>query len=308
VPDPDPDPGREAATGALLAALVGDCLGAPYEGRGPVDRATGRARAERALARGRLRYTDDTQLLLALGGHLLVEPTVDPPALARAILDRYEDHRGYGAGMRRLVRLWRRGRDVEAAATAVFPDGSLGNGAAMRVAVVGVRWAGDAARLDEAATRSARVTHVHPVGVDGAVVQARAVGRAMVAGRFTPDDIAALDPATAELRAGVEAAALLPADTPPAAAAEALGTAVVAHRSVPAALWCAATGGDVAGTVTRALALGGDTDTIGAMAGAIRGAADRRPGVPAAWATVCEGHDGVLRLAAALHDAAGGGG
>lgn len=296
----------EAVEGALLGALVGDCLGAPYEGRGPVDHAGARERVERATARSRLRYTDDTQLLLALGGHLLDEPLVDPAALARAILARYDDRRGYGAGMRRLVRLWQRGRDVASAATAVFPDGSLGNGAAMRVAAVGVRWAGDAARVDEAAARSARVTHVHPVGVDGAVVQARAVARAAWHRHFGPDDVAALAPATAELQTGVAAAARLPADTPPPAAADALGTAVVAHLSVPAALWCAATGRDVVDTVARALALGGDTDTIAAMAGAIRGAADGASTVPPAWTGVCEGHDEVVTLARALHAAAGG--
>jgi poly(ADP-ribose) glycohydrolase ARH3 len=297
----------EAATGSLLGALVGDCLGAPFEGRGPVDHAGARDRVDRALARGRLTYTDDTQLLLALGGHLLDQPLVDPPALARAILTRYDDRRGYGAGMRRLVRLWRRGRDVASAATAVFPDGSLGNGAAMRVAVVGVRWAGDAAALDEAAARSAQVTHVHPVGVDGAVVQARAVARAATRRRFTSEDLAALDAATDAMRAGIAAAARVPADTPPQAVADALGTAVVAHLSVPAALWCAATGRDVADTVTRALALGGDTDTIGAMAAAIRGAADGGSAVPAAWTEVCEGRDEVVALAVALHAAAGGG-
>lgn len=295
----------EAVTGALLGALVGDCLGAPFEGRGPVDHAGARDRVDQALARGRLRYTDDTQLLLALGEHLLDQPLVDPPALARAILARYDDRRGYGAGMRRLVRLWQQGRDVASAATAVFPDGSLGNGAAMRVAVVGVRWAGDAASLDEAAARSAQVTHVHPVGVDGAVVQARAVARAALTRRFTLDDLPALDPGTAELAARVAAAAQLAADTPPPEAAGELGTAVVAHLSVPAALWCAATGRDVAGTVTRALALGGDTDTIGAMAAAIRGAADGGSTVPAKWSEVCEGRDEVAALAGALHTAAG---
>lgn len=300
-------PSYRAVAGALLGALAGDCIGAPYEGDRPADAAGAVRRVRRALSRRRLRYTDDTQLLLALGDHLIHDdPFVDRDGLARRMLARYDDWRGYGAGMRRLVALWRDGVDVDTAATAVFPDGSFGNGAAMRVAPVGLRHADRPDDVARVAERSARVSHVHPVGIDGAVVQARAVAVAATSGGFTVDDLGRLEAATDEMRAGLAAAADLDASTPSATVGQVLGTAPVAHRSVPTALWCAATCGDVETTITRAVGLGGDTDTVACMAAAVRGAVDGPESLPAPWRDALEGVDEISAVARRLHASAGG--
>lgn len=297
---------RSAITGALVGALVGDCVGAPYEGSGPVDLAGARRRIEHALDATPLRYTDDTQLTMALAEHLVDDDAhVDGAAFVARILGRFERRRGYGAGMVQLVDLWRDGTPIDRARTAVFSDGSFGNGAAMRVAPVGVRWAGDPAMLDAAAARSAAVTHAHPVGIDGAVVQARAIAAAATAGAFTVRTLEALDASTAPLARGLVAAAALGSGTSPRRVARRLGSDVTAHRSLPAALWCAATAGDIAEAITRALAVGGDTDTIASMAAAIRGAADGPGGIPASWLAAVEGHDEMAALATRLADASG---
>ena len=287
-----------SAEGALVGALVGDCVGAPYEGAPAVDRSRARRRVERALRRAPLRYTDDTELTLALAEHLADDADLTrPDDFVARILARYDDRRGYGGGMRRLVSLWRAGHDHRQAATAVFADGSLGNGAAMRAAPVGVRWRDAPDRLAEVARRQAEVTHVHPIGIDAAVVQAAAVALAAREGAFTAGHIAALAPATAELRSGLAAAGALPAVTAPHEAAGALGTGVAAHRSLPAALWCAAVSADVAEAVTVAVALGGDADTIASMAGAVRGAAGGPASLPATWLDALEGLDETRRAA-----------
>lgn len=286
----DPDERRDIAVGALLGTFVGDALGRPWEGTPP---AAGRDAGDRLtwLDHERvLAYTDDTQLTLALADHLVEHPDVDPDAWVATILEVFEDHRGYGAGMRQLVTLWRSGTPWQQAATAVFPDGSFGNGAAMRVAPVGIRFPDEPERREEAARAQGMVTHAHPVGLDGAVVQAAAVARAAVAGRFTGEDVAAVAASarTAQLREPVEQAAELVGrwhdghlDFGQAAAL--LGTDVVVDRSLPAALFCAAAADDVAGAVGLALGLGGDADTVAAMAGAVRGAADGRGAIPDRW-------------------------
>jgi poly(ADP-ribose) glycohydrolase ARH3 len=313
----------DAVRGALLGALAGDCVGAPYEGSRPVGPEGARRRVRLALARGHRRgprirrvpsrpvlaYTDDTQLTLALVDHLVDDdPRVDPRLLAHRMLARYEPHRGYGPGMRRLVEVWRQGHDIAAAATAVFPDGSFGNGAAMRVAPVGLLWAGSD-ELVAVARRSALVTHAHPVGIDGAVVVAAAVARAALDGRFGPHDLARLPTHTPALREGLAAAARTEPAASPAAVAAALGTAPTADRSVPAALWCAAVSADVEECVTRAIALGGDTDTIASMAAAVRGAVAGASALPGAWTDALEGHrlvvDAAERLTATVHSAPG---
>lgn len=283
----------------MLGTLLGDAIGAPFEGVAAGD---GAARLEYAQGQQQLRYTDDTQLTLALARHLVDAPQVDPPALRAAFADAYDPGRGYGAGMRLVVAAWRAGADPDAAARVAFDDGSFGNGAAMRVAPVGLRWCHDHDLLLRAATRSARVTHVHPIGIDGAIVQAAAVAHAATHGSFDPDVVGRLAdlPATDEVAGALLDAARLAGrgGAEPAAAAEVLGAGVAAHRSVPLALWISATATDVGSALTAALSAGGDTDTIAAMALAVVGAA--AGSVPAELlANVEQGPGGVDDVAAA---------
>jgi poly(ADP-ribose) glycohydrolase ARH3 len=295
--------GEEAFVGALLGGLLGDCLGAPFEGvtTAAADEGEARRRIARALRSRPLPYTDDTQLTLALAEHLLEDdPRIHPDRLVARILERYEDGRGYGPGMRRLVGLWREGRDHREAVTAIFPDGSFGNGAAMRVAPIGLLWAHDLDQLLASARRSAAVTHAHAIGIDGAVVQACAVRTAVIEGAFDFEHLAALPAATEELRSGLAAAARLVPPASPATVAATLGSEATAHRSVPAALWCAASSRDVPAAVTTAVGLDTDTDTIAAMAGAVRGAADGISVLPRDWLEAVEGHEEMRRIAERL--------
>lgn len=279
------------ARGVLLGTFAGDAVGARWEGAPAVTLPEARARLDESLAGDVLRYTDDTQLALALAEHLCDHPAVHPPALVERFLDHFEPHRGYARGMFGLVDAWREGMAPERAATAVFPDGSFGNGAAMRVAPVGVVWLGDAAGLDAAARRQAAVTHAHPVGMDAAAVQAHAVAVAAEQGTFDPGDLEALTShaTTPEMTRALGAAAAAAGRwrdgcrPPPPEVAGRLGTGVLADQSVPTALWVAAVAGDVVEAAVLSLALGGDVDTIAAMACAVLGGAQLADAVPSSW-------------------------
>lgn len=286
----------EVIAGTLLGTFVGDAVGSPFEGSSPTPAGAGEYLVTQALARGRLTYTDDTQMTLALAEHLCAYPEVEPEALARTFLEHFEPGRGYGPGTRAVIAMWREGVPVAKAAAEAFPDGSLGNGAAMRIAPVGVLWAHDAEALERAARRSALVTHAHPVGVEGAVVQARAVALAAERRRFGRVELAELasSATTPEFREGLaealqaydEAADLTPVDV-----AVRLGTAPVSHRSVAAALWAAATAETFAEGVASALELGGDVDTIAAMTSAVLGAAGGLAAIPSDWLATLEDGD-----------------
>lgn len=290
-----------AGAAALVGTAVGDAFGAFAEGAAPRSQAAARKAVQWLLGRSPLAYTDDTQLALLLLEHLAEHGTVDADALVELLLDRIEPWRGYGGGMLMLVDQWRRGIPWQEAATAVFADGSLGNGAAMRVAPLGAVFARDAATVTDLATRQARVTHAHPVGVDGALVQARAAALAAHRGRFGRDELATVaeGAATRELVEGLTDAVQLTvardADRPDEVdddvvrmAARRLGTEVVAHRSVPLALWIAAHARDAGEAVTLAIAAGGDVDTIGAMATAVRLVADGVDTLPEPWLAAVE--------------------
>jgi poly(ADP-ribose) glycohydrolase ARH3 len=279
----------------------------PFEGAPP-------ARIPRRLTMidarlGRGTYTDDTQMAIALAESLLERGGIDAEALGRAFADAYDPSRGYGSGTTEVLRLVRSGVHPHGAADLAFGgEGSQGNGAAMRIAPVAVRYAGDMAALAEAARASARVTHAHPLAIDAAVAQATAIAAAL---NGEPPLDAALEVATTSELEGrlTQAAQLLHSGLGPPELAAALGNRATGHESVPAGIYSAAVHESVEAAITFAVRCGGDTDTIGAMAGAIAAAREGASTIPSSWTCALEegakGRTYVERLADRLVDARG---
>ena len=265
----------------MLGTFVGDALGMPFEG---LTHASIPEHVEMVEARrGRGTYTDDTQMMIALAESLIARGRVDPDHLVQAFLDAYDASRGYGFGTQRVFALWRSGVAVADAAGRVFDgQGSRGNGAAMRIAPVAVWFRDDPDRLCLEAAASARVTHTHAVGVDGAVVQAAAIGAAL-----RDEDVigtARSAAGTVELRCALdEVEGLLDRERTPAEVSARLGASADACEAVAAALYSALAHDCFEAAVSFAVRLGGDTDTVAAMAGAVAGARDGRGAIPARW-------------------------
>ena len=275
------------AAGVLLGTFVGDAVAARWEGAEAVELDEARRRLAMSLSTETLTYTDDTQMALALAEHLCEHPAVEQAELAATFLEHFEGHRGYGRGMFGIVDAWRSGQDFAGAARSVFPEGSFGNGAAIHVAPVGVVW-DDPFVAATVAQRQAVLTHAHPIGIDGAVVQACAVALAARQGVFAAVDVTVVSAMcqTVEMRRALEVigdVSLDPAVRSLPEVAATIGTGVLADQSVPAALWVASRAADVAEAVLLSLALGGDADTIAAMACAVLGAARGPDDIPTAW-------------------------
>jgi len=304
-------------TGALLGTMIGDQLGASFEGDPPEVVAKLWANSDRNAADwiAASRYTDDTQMMIGVAETLAEHGQLDPEHLAQRFAANYDPYRGYGTGAHHALSALKQGVSWSEAATLAFPDGSFGNGAAMRVAPVGLFYHDDLDELRDAAERSASITHTHPLGMEGAVLQALAVAVALRASG------AKLDPSTflGQLRAHVrddsdeyaqslmQIASLLAFDPPVSEIVAALGHDVRAHRSVPAAIYSFLSHpGSFEEAVQFAVRLGGDTDTIGAMTGAVAGACHSVEGIPKAWIDALEnsekGRDYVRALANKLYD------
>jgi len=272
--------------GALLGTFVGDALGMPWEGASSESMPDELDMRDERLGPGT--YTDDTQMMIGLAESLLRHDVVDEGDLAETFLSLYDPRRGYGEGTTRVFDLWRRGVGVEDAAGRVFEGhGSLGNGAAMRIAPVAVRFFDDSVLLATQARRSARVTHAHRVGIDGAAVQAAAITAALDG----DDPLAAAVSAarTQEVRAAIAQTRRrtedrLDADT----LAGGRGIAPTADASVAAAVVAAARADSFEAAVTVAVRAGGDTDTVGAMTAAIAGARFGKAAIPARWLDALE--------------------
>lgn len=248
-------------------------MGARYEG-GPVGQAVWWV-----LGWGTgdlLRWSDDTEMAVGLATSLVEKRGLDADHLARAWAERADWKRGYGSGARRLLSRIRDGEDWRVANKAIFPDGSFGNGAAMRAAPLGLFYHRDPAELGRATELASSITHAHPLGVEGALLIARATAMAL-SGEL---DLAALregcrqEEFQTQMRwAGME---MSQADV-----RRELGTGVEAHRSAVTALHVAHRFSDFDLMMQFIVSLGGDVDTIAAMAGGIFGARHGTVALPA---------------------------
>jgi poly(ADP-ribose) glycohydrolase ARH3 len=266
---------RERFQGCLLGLAIGDGLGARFEGQA-AENIRGRYPSADTLIRNppnkELWYTDDTQMMIGVAETLVENREINEERLCAAFVLNYVPSRGYGRGTRKVLEAMEDGKDYRLVAAANFPGGSLGNGAAMRVAPIGLFLRYDAARVTEQARASAIPTHQHPLGIKGAQVLAHAIA---LASRDETFDRAAFFAeliarcATEQFREKLAAAARMTSFDEVAT----LGNGIEALGSVPTAIACFSLAPQSFTTaVGSAILLGGDADTIGAMTGAIAGA------------------------------------
>ncbi|MCO1661017.1 ADP-ribosylglycohydrolase family protein [Pseudonocardia sp. S2-4] len=250
--------------------------------------------------------TDDTEQAVLLG-ELLVESGggFDPAEFGRRLLAWEGALRARGAhgllgpSTRRAVAALAAGADpVEAGR-----DGTT-NGAAMRIAPAGVAVA-DPDALLELVVRVCTPTHGTGVAIAGAAAVAAAVSAGIDGATVAEATAHAVGAArrgagrgrwvaAADVAARIEWATGLVAGLAPSRAVEVIGalvgTGLATQESVPAAFAVLATAGEDPWLTCRlAASLGGDTDTVAAMAGAVAGACHGTAGLPdAAMATVAE--------------------
>ncbi|TQN31690.1 ADP-ribosylglycohydrolase [Haloactinospora alba] len=246
--------------------------------------------AERVLPPGPWPWSDDTEMACSVYSELVRDGSVDPDALAASFAAHYNPDRAYGPAAGRLLRDIREGGDWRELAAAQFDGaGSLGNGAAMRVAPLGAWFADSTDHAARNAAVSAQVTHTHPDGIAGAVAVAVA---AAVAARNEPTGAGAFLEETLEyVPAGsvcdgiANARSLLVVSDPHAVARElGCGSRITAADTVPFTLWVAAKHlDDYPGALWHTVAPGGDADTTCAIVGGI--VATRVPGghLPQEW-------------------------
>ena len=296
--------------GSMVGSALGDAIGElafRYNTKADLRRVVER--------RNLLAYTDDTAMAIGLAQSLTHYHGLDPQHLGQTFHANYlrEPWRGYASGPPTIFQaVEREGLSYTAAARRLFGgSGSYGNGAAMRVAPLGLFfYDADADTLYEQARRSASVTHAHPIGVDGAAVLATAVARAVALAPTAPFPFETFAQAlieaarTPELRGRVARACdLARQDALPKQAAWRweLGDSVAMHHSLPFALYAYLRHPDDFEACLMCAALyGGDRDTLAAMACAISGAALGINAIPPDWRVKLENRAEIERLARGL--------
>jgi poly(ADP-ribose) glycohydrolase ARH3 len=278
--------------GAILGCFLGDAFGAGFEGMSP-DRAI--SHLSTLSEKFPRTYTDDTDMTLALAESIAELGKVDPEEIANKFSQRCDLTRGYGIGTIKAVHALRAGAAWHQVSRIVFEKGSFGNGAAMRVSPVGLFFHHNLETLREATMDQASVTHIHPLGQWGAVMQACSVGLALLQDPRKPlkkEEIIVelretLWPGPVEYQKALNEMENIFAQGKKIETKEIvrrLGNGIEAHRSVPSASYLALTySPDFQDAITAAISLGGDTDTIAGMVGAIVGAHVGERGLPEEW-------------------------
>lgn len=224
----------------MLGAIVGDIIGSTYEFESCKNKGI-------SLFPEGSRFTDDSVLTCAVAQAMLEKPRPaarDYARLLRSIGLAYPGS-GYGA---RFVR-WLSG-DTPG------PYGSYGNGSAMRVSPVA--WISDSeAEILDAARESAMPSHDHPEGVKGAQATALAIFMARKGEQKEriKDEI--------ETRFGYDLSRRLDDIRPIYDFDE------TCQKTVPEAIIAFLESADFEDAIRNAVSLGGDADTLAAIAGPI---------------------------------------
>lgn len=295
----------ERLCGAALGCMCGDALGMPVEGWRP-ETIQANYGIVNDMFEGRLpagSYTDDSQMMIAIlesleacGGRF------DPADLGRCFAEKFQPWRGYGGRIAGVMKRLTSGAMWNEAGT-----DSFGNGGAMRVGVLGVLFANDSDALLQAALDQCRITHHHPQSLAGAAAQALAVGLACrladnnaaiiqeeFIGYLTKNAATIDTHVTDRLQAMPKLRGLSFGEARDALTGE-YACDVTAAEAVPPAIgafiW-AAEGRAVKDAIILAVNLGGDTDTIGAMTGALAGAYWGVQYIPPIWVQTLENGNG----------------
>lgn len=229
----------------MLGALIGDIAGSPYEWSNCKSK-------DFLLLEPRCRMTDDSVMTAAVASAVLMGDLENLDAFRQNVITEMRrlgnQFPGLGYGPR--FERWLKAEDPQ-------PYHSLGNGSAMRVSPVA--WAAESlSQCLALAKASAEVTHDHPDGIAGACCVAGAVYLA----RTGADKEAIRDHVTR----------YYPLNFTLDEIREAYQFDVSCAGSVPQAMEAFLEAADFEDAIRGAVSIGGDSDTIACMAGAVAAA------------------------------------
>lgn len=224
----------------MLGAIAGDIIGSAYE-------YVNDRRYDFDLFTPGSFFTDDTVMTLAVAKWLIEDDALSPDGLVKIMtqLGRKYPDVGYGPGFKNWI--WSENPQ---------PYNSYGNGSAMRVSPVAL-YAQNLNEALELAYITASVSHNHPEGIKGA--QATAAAIYMARNGYTKAQIR-------ELISVIFGYNLYRTIDEIKVCYE---WNDICQKSVPESIIAFLEGKDFEDTVRLAVALGGDADTLGAIAGSI---------------------------------------
>ncbi|XP_067867420.1 ADP-ribosylhydrolase ARH3 isoform X2 [Heterodontus francisci] len=265
----------------MTGALLGDCIGGEFEGKELVRMQdvieAVRALEEHRQEEGSLAYSDDTAMTRCVAQSLITKQDFDEVDMAKRFAEEYKEHpnRGYGSGVIRVFKklLSPNCNDVFKPAREQFKGkGSYGNGGAMRIAPIALAYP-DVQDVKKSLS----------ILVD-------LLGHCLCFHEFPYCN-----------RLKKMKTFLSRTDVSKEEVVNELGNGIAAFESVPTAIYsflrCMDPDPEIPEkynglerTIIYSISLGGDTDTIATMAGAIAGAYYGKDLIPESWQKSCEAY------------------
>lgn len=285
---------RQRALGAIIGSAVGDALGAPFE-FGPAGAYSTRFPSPVIGGAGEMtgggtfgwkpgEFTDDTQMAVIQAESLLDHGGLDEADLFGRFRIWSADAADVGNQTRAVLASPLVGSEAAEAHFRRSPRAAAGNGSVMRSAPTAVLCStGTEDETIAMARATSAVTHGDPAAGWGTAIQ-HAMVRAAVRGE---EPFAALDRVLATLPVGQARyrEMLAPTWTP--------SDSRLANGSVwgclAQAVWAVRSTDSFSGALVAAIDLGGDTDTVAAVTGALAGAIHGIASIPSRWTTYLNG-------------------
>jgi len=278
----------DRARGTLLGLACGDALGRPVEFKAASEISAEHGRLDEMIGHGTWNQpagtiTDDTEQGLCIARSLVEHQAFDPADVADRFVAWYDSGPFDIGGMtRRSLNRLKRGNAWDEAGQQVWensPEGqNAGNGSVMRCAPLAIPYATDWERLVEVSRQSSQITHADPRCTEGC-----AILNLTVAGLLEDADTPLQD---ALDHVGSDAPDELMTALQPLARGDSPGTlessGYVVH-SLQTALHDGLVADCAEEAIVTAVNRGGDTDTIGAIAGAVAGARFGASQLPDRW-------------------------
>lgn len=295
----------DRARGILLGLACGDALGRPVEFASSAEIATEYGQLTEMVGEGTWNQpagtvTDDTEQMLCIARSIFEQQKFDPADIADRFVSWYNSN-PFDIGRMTMKALSRldTGETWDEAGQAVWERSregqNAGNGSIMRCPPVAIRYTQNLDRLVDASKQSSQITHADPRCTYGC-----AILNLTLAGLLTDGDSSLQDAldyvATSAPDELISSLRPVARGTLP----EPLETSGYVIDSLQTALHDGLTAGSVEEAIVTAVNRGGDTDTIGAVAGAIAGARFGDSDIPHRWRDAIEYTNEIASLAEQL--------
>ncbi len=279
----------ELAKRSLTGISIGDAFGDSFfRDRELVESAL----INKTIPETEWRYTDDTIMAIPILQSLEKYGEINQDFIAAKFAENYskDRHRGYGPSMHRKLMDFKENKDWLSISKSSFNGtGSMGNGGAMRVALIGAYFYDDLDKVSEQAKLSSEITHYNNEAIAGAISVAVATALCTRNKKIDKDEwlneIIAHTPES-DLKYKVKKIKTLPKSYSIKTIVTALGngTKMLAQDTVPISLWSVYHNmNDFEEILWKTVSGLGDRDTTCAIAGGISIMNSKEEFIPLEW-------------------------